>query len=363
MTDTIELELAAAKAELENRQQRLTELENGARPEELEQARAQMAAAEARREFLRMRRDRLQSVSNRAGAVTEDEVGEAVALAIEAEEAYQQAKAAYDLTVAGTRIEQVAQARALVALQQAVVDRISDQITKHTIVSRFGGYVVMQHTEVGQWVNQGDPVAEVVAIDEVDVVAQVVEKSVPFIRPGEFVRVEIPAVADRIFEGQIVATVPQADVRARTFPVKVRVKNEIAPAGPLLKAGMYARVALPVGGQESALLVPKDAIVLGGPTPAVFTLDGSTAAGDVAPISRVSVELGVADGTSIQILGNVRAGQLVVIQGNERLRPGQDVKLLRIDQQKSVAARAADGASSLSESVRPTDSSTSTVAN
>ena len=53
-------------------------------------------------------------------------------------------------------------------------------------------------------------------------------------------------------------------MQARTFPVKVRVKNEFTDDGPLVKSGMYARVMLPTGAKQMATLVSKDALVLGG---------------------------------------------------------------------------------------------------
>ena len=62
LTDTITLELATAQAELELRRQRLIELRNGSRPEEIEQARARMAAAEARSAFADARRDRVERI-------------------------------------------------------------------------------------------------------------------------------------------------------------------------------------------------------------------------------------------------------------------------------------------------------------
>jgi RND family efflux transporter MFP subunit len=330
LTSTISLELKAAQGELEFRKQQLAELENGARPQEIEQARARMQAAVALRDFRQARRERLQRVSQSRGAVSEDQLDEAQATAIEAEELFAAAKAAHDLTIAGPRQEVIDQARAQVAIGQANVDRLSDQIQKHTIVSRFAGYVVKQYSEVGQWVNRGDPIAEVVAIRDVEIVAQVVEQSTPFIVPGTVVRVEVPAVATRMFEGTVVTTVPQGDVRARTFPVKVRVANQIDSAGPLLKPGMYARVALPVGRQEEALLVPKDAIVLGQAQPLIYVISVARAEGDEGQAMPVPVELGVAQGEWIQVYGSLEPGQLVVVQGNERLRPAQRVIVRRV---------------------------------
>lgn len=330
LTATISLELASAEAELQLRQQQLQELENGTRIEEIEQARARMAAARARHEFQQASLGRLEKAYESRGAVTDDQLEEARAAATEAQESYLEMQAAHDLAAAGPRPEVILQARAQVAYQQAVVDRLLDQIKKHSIISRFAGYVVKEHTEIGQWVNRGDPVAEVAALDNVDVVVQVVEQSVPFIRIGDDVRVEIPALPDEVFVGQVQAVVPQADQRARTFPVKIRLANDLSGGAPLIQAGMYARAMLAVGKSQQAVLAPKDAIVLGGPRPAVFVATGANAAGEAGSVESVAVDLGVAHGAWIQVIGAIRPEALVVVQGNERLRPGARVKLLEV---------------------------------
>jgi HlyD family secretion protein len=333
LTDTIQLELSAAEAELELRQQELAELENGTRPAELEQAKARMLAADARWKYAKARRDRAERVGQ---AITDEQREEMFALEIESQQAYLDAKAANDLAVEGPRKEQIAQAAAQVAVQQATVDRLKDQLSKHTIISRFPGYVTVEHTEVGQWVKQGDPVAEVVALDEVEVVAHVVEQYAPHIRANMVVSVDIPALGGQPLSGVVTAIVPQADVQARTFPVKVRVKNQLSDDGPLVKSGMYARVLLPTGEREMATVVSKDALVLGGAQPVVFVIDAPPTAktGKVAP---VPVKLGTADGNMIQVTGNLKPGQHVVVQGNERLQPGQEVVI------QGVAAPAAAG--------------------
>ncbi|MCA9236551.1 MAG: efflux RND transporter periplasmic adaptor subunit [Planctomycetales bacterium] len=350
LTSTISLEATAAEQELALRQAQLAELVNGTRPEEIEQRRAERDGAAARERFLRTRRVRMESARSASpGTVTEDQLQEAQAAEIEANEAVLAATAAFELAKLGPRDEQIAQAQAQVAMQEAVVQRLHDQITKHTIISRFDGYVVAEFTEIGAWVNSGDPVAEVAAIDDVDVEVQVVEQAVPFVHLGEEVRIEIPALADRIFSGKVVHVVPQADLRARTFPVKIRVANEITEDGPVLKAGMYARAALPVGAKQMAILAPKDAVVLGKGTPMVYVVqqpDGaksgkpaagppSGAAPGAAPseaptATPVPVQLGVARGELIQLIGPLQPGQLVVVEGNERLRPGQSVDVTRV---------------------------------
>ena len=331
LTTTIHLELAAAEAELELRRQELVELENGSRPEEITQANARMQAAEARAGYLRQRRIRIESLVASGRASSIDERDQAVSDAIEAEQLLREAKAAHEMAVQGPRKEKIAQARARAAIQEATVERLKDQITKHTIVSRFDGYVTAEHTEIGQWVQQGDPIVEVAALETVEVLAYVAERHVPFVKPGMAAEVIIPALPGPPFPGTVVSVVPRADPQARTFPVKVKVLNKTDDAGPILKSGMYAQVMLPTGSKQMANLVLKDALVLGGPQPTVFVVDqepGQRSQGKARP---VKVQLGVSDGSWIQAIGPLNAGELVVVQGNERLRPGQIVNIARVE--------------------------------
>jgi multidrug efflux pump subunit AcrA (membrane-fusion protein) len=106
--------------------------------------------------------------------------------------------------------------------------------------------------------------------------------------------------------------------------VKVRVQNVVDEHGPLLKSGMFARVTLPVGEPKPLPLVPKDAVSIGGKTPVVFVVDS---AGGKTSVRAVPVTLGVANGQWVSVGANeIKAGDVVVVEGNERLRPGQEVR-------------------------------------
>jgi hypothetical protein len=87
---------------------------------------------------------------------------------------------------------------------------------------------------------------------------------------------------------------------------------------------MLARVTLSTGPKAQASLVPKDALVLGGPQPLIWLVDPSTVSstGDGMrqgnAIAAV-VQLGVAEGQLIQVIGAIPSGSLVVVKGNERI--------------------------------------------
>jgi len=324
LTETIEAEIASAEAELRLREQELQELQNGTRPEELEQARARMLAAESRERYTDMTRKRIEQLFQQ-GSASVNERDEAVTLHTQAVNEYLDAKKAFELAEVGPRPERIAQAEARKEMQQAVVKKLRDQQRKHTMFARFGGYVTRKLTEVGAWVNAGDDAYEVVALDQVDVEAFVAEQQVSGIKLDSDVRVEVPALDDRVFVGRVYRVIPQAELKTRTFPVRIRVTNEFDSQVPLLKAGMLARVHLPIGARRPANLVDKDALVFTGPQTSVFVIDPDESDPSQGTVRSVPVRLGVAQDGWIQVLGEIETGQRVVVEGNERLRPGQSV--------------------------------------
>ena len=361
LTETINLELEASQAELLLKQHDLKELENGARPEELAAADARKRAAKAFHEFRLAQLTRAKHLFEK-GAFNEEELHEIEAEAEAALQLFRQGEENWKLVVAGPRTEKILQAKARVAIQDAIVRNLQSRVLKYTIVAPFDGFVVAEHTEQGEWIKQGDLVADVIALDEVDVLVNVRDSHVAHISIGQDIVVEVPALSDLRMTGKVSSIVPQADMRARSFPVKVRVTNPILNnatkhKSAMIKAGMIARAIVPTGAKRKGLLIPKDALVLGGPAPIVFVVDATVPdinapIGDAAtaPSSTntgkarpVPVKMGASDGRLIEIVGPVKVGELVVVRGNERLRPGQDVVITETLAPRAVPRAAAVG--------------------
>lgn len=334
LTATISLERDAAEAELRLRQQELLELQNGSQALEIEQAKARVEASRVAAEYLEKDTRRLSQLGANS-AISASEVEDSHSRWLEAQQRLIEAQAAYQLAVDGPRPEKIAQAESRVAMQSAIVERLGDQIAKHTMYSRFAGYVTVEHTEVGQWLPRGEPVAEIIALDEVDVLAKVIEAHIPFIHVGDKATVEVPALGGRKLNGTVAAIIPEADERSRTFPVKVRIANEFNEAGePLLKAGMLARADLATGNKKTVLMVPKDALVLGGPATLIWTIDAAsiqpaTAAPNTASdmleanAQAIPVQTGIEQDDWIEVRGDIAAGTQVVVRGNERIPPAR----------------------------------------
>ena len=325
-TTTIEIELAGAQAELELREAELAELKNGSRPEEIALAEAATEAARAAHEYAQAKLARARRLFETSAGLSRDEYESVRADALAAAAELDRAQSNERLVREGPRVEQIEQAAAQVEVQQQVVDRLKDQLSKYTIRSPFRGFVVSEHTEAGAWVQQGGAVAEVVEIDPVEVEVFVPESNIRFIQPGDQAQLTVEAAPGKSFTGKIDEIVPLADARARTFPVRIVVDNPEVGSRRALLPGMLARVSLPSGGHEPNLLVPKDALQLGGATPKVVqVVDGQA--------HLVPVRTGASMGTWIAVEplneSALRPGDLVVTHGNERLLPGQAVTISR----------------------------------
>ena len=318
----LEIERAGATAELDRRRQVLGELQAGSRPEEIEQARAAVAGFEARLSYAKDRLARLARLAER-GTSTADELNDAQTELRAVEAQLRGSRAALELVETGPRKEQIAQAAAAAAVQEAEVQRIDDQLAKHTIRAPFSGWVVERFTEKGQWVARGGLIARIAELDTLEIEAQVPESSLAALREGAHVRLEFDAAADQAWIGTVARVVPQADLLSRSFPVRIRLENRIVDGVPTIKGGMLARAWLPVGAAGEVTVVPKDALVLGGAKPLVFCIDPvGPREGVVRP---VEVALGAAVEGHVAVRGGLDPGTLVVVRGNERLRPGMQV--------------------------------------
>ncbi len=225
----------------------------------------------------------------------------------------------------------VAQARAQLAVAQARVALIEQRLADLEIHAPFAGKIVAKMTEVGQWVRAGDPVVDLVELARVEIRVDVPEAFIERASRAETVSVLLPALGREI-EARLLAVVPQADPRTRLFPVRLIADN----AEGLLRPGMSAIGLVPTTRRESTLLIPKDAVLQGEVGSYVYMdRDGRAA---IVPIER----LFAVDNLVAIRSGMLRAGVRVVIEGNERLYPGQGLTILPDEPERTTDAHRPD---------------------
>ncbi len=223
----------------------------------------------------------------------------------------QAAEARLDHTIA-----QEAQAQADLELTQTEIERLA-------VVAPLDGIIIAKHTEVGQWVRQGDPVFEMISTGSIDAVVDVPEKLLHFLEVGSPVEIVVEPLNSRR-TGKVHAIIPDGSTAARTFPVKIRLENE---KNNQLKAGMSIVASLPTGRKQPTLTVPRDAVVRTAAGASVWVnLDGK------AMSIGVRILFGHEDRYAVEPLAGggppLMPGMQVVIEGAERLFPTRPLKMI-----------------------------------
>lgn len=196
----------------------------------------------------------------------------------------------------------------------ADVARLELELEKKVIRSPFNGVVIKRNVDVGEWLSPGGVVATVARDDVVEVMVSVPQGIVNFINPGAKVKV---IVGTDTFEGTVFSVVPSGDVATRTFPVKVRLRNNGS-----LKGGMEAKVKLPTGRKEEVFIVSRDAVLTQFGNTVIYAVIDNKAA--MLPVKVMGYE-GLNAGITSE---RISKGMKIVVKGNERLREGQPLMII-----------------------------------
>lgn len=203
--------------------------------------------------------------------------------------------------------------------QQAIVER-------HTIRAPFDGVISQRLTELGEWINRGDGLFELVATDNLRFDFRVAQDYFADLTPETPVEIALDAFPDRMMAGKVDSIVPVKNPSARTFLVRVLTQNVAADAASQITPGMSVRgrLALDVGRQGVA--VSRDAILRFPDGRVTVWLVKET---DGRPtVQEQAVQTGLEFNGMVEIRDGLKEGDIVVTRGNEILRDGEVVTIL-----------------------------------
>lgn len=221
----------------------------------------------------------------------------------------------------------LAEAEADVLSADAQVQLAQRRFDDMTIEAPFAGVVVTQQVELGQWVDTGEAVLELLAIDRVEVWLDVPSQFLTLLENGDGrVRIRIDAI-EREMETSISGVIPQVEELSRMAPVRIVLTNEDG----LIKPGMAVIGLVPTGAEQMHMTVHKDAILRDDAGEYVYFNAGGTAA--PARIERIFT---VGNRVAIRS-GALPPGAMLIVEGNERLFPGQPLDVLGADPSENGA--------------------------
>jgi RND family efflux transporter MFP subunit len=258
------------------------------------------------------------------------------------QQTYDDTEARYQAALAQTDL-----ASAQFEQAKARLDELKITLANTIIASPVDGFVGKRFLDPGAFVGPNSPVASVVDIRTVRMVANLVEKDSKRVPAGTSAQVEVDAFPGEKFSGRVSRVAPVFDPATRTAEMEIEIPN----GNYRLKPGMYARVVLTVDSRPNALTVPRNALVDVDGKAGVFIAapagsgrssqgtsgqgrDGAAPAQPAQPAQQsapalvakfIPVQTGIRDGERVEITAGLEDGARVITTGAGALKDGDRI--------------------------------------
>jgi len=207
------------------------------------------------------------------------------------------------------------QASAMFQMTQAGLELKRQQLRDTKIYAPFDGIVSARQISPGQVIARNATLTYLIDLDPVNVEFNVPERFLSRVNVKQDIEIKVAAYPERTFRGKVFFVSPYIDPGTRTALVKAEIPNE----SHVLKPGMFANLDLSLMLREQALVIPESALVPSGERVSVFVIDGQQTA-QLRP-----VKTGVRLAGAVEIIEGLKAGERVVAEGVQKVRPGGKV--------------------------------------
>ena len=300
-----QLDIARSQYEVADEQRAL--IQNGARAEDVQAMEAQVAQAEAALKLAYAQADTKTWEKDRELAQSQVEAAGAM---LRAAEALIDAKSwEAEIIAAETTMEQA----------KVALDLAQERLGDATITAPIAGILSMRYLDLGGLASPTAPIFEIVDMDTVKATVSVIEADLSKLDPeNQEPWIEVDALAQPV-TGKISLISPVLNQASRSAKVEIAIDN----AALHLKPGMFAKVKIPVDIREDAILLPRSAIIEDSIKNAqtVFVVVGGRS-------NRRQIELGLAEGSRVEITSGLSEGEQVVIAGQHTLKDGEEVTVM-----------------------------------
>ena len=239
-----------------------------------------------------------------------------------AQAAYEKAKMDYDrmekmFKEGVVNAMQMDQARYGFQAAEAQLIMSKRQLRDTKVTTPISGIINARMVDQGETVAINAVIANIVDISTLKVKVNVSEKDAFALKNGDKVIVTTDVYLGVEFSGQVASIAPKAD-EAHTYPIEIRMSN--SKQYPL-KAGMFGKVSFTSIEKSDALIIPRSALIGSIKNPKVFVIkDGKAELRDV--------QTGADAGIKLEIISGLQAGESIVTNGQNNLRPGSKVTII-----------------------------------
>jgi RND family efflux transporter MFP subunit len=203
-------------------------------------------------------------------------------------------------------------AKADLAAAKVRLERSLQNLAFSELKAPFDGLIAHRLSNVGEYINSGTAIIRLVETAHLEASVFSPLENYRFLSQADSLAVESPLGKGL---AKIKALIPVAEDRSHLMQVRLDMSDFDWPVGLSLK------VAVANGDSKEVLAVPRDALVLRRDGISIFKINKENKA------EQISVEVGVGGGEFVQVIGDVKEGDIIVVRGAETLRAGQAVNV------------------------------------
>ncbi|MEO8810380.1 MAG: efflux RND transporter periplasmic adaptor subunit [Rhodanobacter sp.] len=212
--------------------------------------------------------------------------------------------------------------------KQAAVSQQQVVVSKKQLRAPFAGRAGIITISPGDYVTAGNTVVTLQQLDPLLVDFYVPQSELGRLQVGQSVGLTLDAYAKRHFSGTLSAISPKVDAGTRNVQVEARLSNDDKALTP----GMFAKLAVDVGGEQQRLTLPQAAIVYNPYGDTVYVVQpskGKDEHGHPLPptVQQTFVTVGETRGDQVSILKGIKAGTEVVTSGQVKLKNDAQIKV------------------------------------
>jgi membrane fusion protein (multidrug efflux system) len=204
-------------------------------------------------------------------------------------------------------------AQSRLAAAEAELGVLERALRDATVTAPFAGFVAKREVSRGEYVQPGQTLFELVALDPIEVEFRIPEVDLARVANDQIVAVRLTPFPDETFEAVVTFVAPTIDPETRTFRVKAELEN---PEGRL-RPGLFARIDLGVANRAGVAMIPEDAVLQRADGNVVFRV------GDDNRVERMVIETGEHRDGQVEVVRGPRPGDYVVSRGQAWLTDGQ----------------------------------------
>ena len=218
-------------------------VDEGARPQEIRAAKAQMQRAQAGQELAQKTFNRVHALY-REGLISKQKHDEALAQKKSADELLAAAKEQYDIALTGARTQEKQAATALTAQATGGVEQVESLVKEKNVTSPIASEISRIYVEIGEVAAAGLPLATLVDLSDQWAVFNIREDDMPKITKGAVLSAEIPALNAKNVQFKVYFINPRGDYATwratrqssgydlRTFEVRARPVQPVSDLRP-----------------------------------------------------------------------------------------------------------------------------------